>query len=180
MTDCVATETATEYVDLLTDILAPRYQLPDGYDSWAIKSVRLDLRTRNEFRWPWPGNATVRLELDDHDDPCPRRVGDGLCIAKTWKGMASSLIPARTLLLVAYRQAEARGNNNKLRVPQVWVVDVIDGEQLLIRDGFRADLADADLRSANLDGADLDGAHLHGANLYGHDPKQLEKRGAQL
>ena len=48
----------TRPVNLLTDVLAPRYTLPPGYDSWAIKSVRPDLTTRNGFRWPYPGAET--------------------------------------------------------------------------------------------------------------------------
>ncbi|BBU22134.1 hypothetical protein [Mycobacterium xenopi] len=84
------------YRDLLADVIAPEYTLPDGYDSWGLKSVHPDLRTRNGFRWPFPGNETPRVELDDHDGPCPSRPGDGVCVAKTWAGMASGGIPART------------------------------------------------------------------------------------
>jgi hypothetical protein len=161
------TETQT-YVDLLTDVLVPRYELPEGYDSWAIKSVRPDLRTRNGFRWPFPGNATERVVLLDHNRSCPEREGDGVCVATTWAGMASGGFPARTLLLLAYRAAESRGDETgKLRVPQAFVVDVIDGEQLLVHHGRGANLGGADLEGAYLGGADLGGANLGGANLEG-------------
>jgi len=161
-------------VNLLTDVLAPRYTLPDTYDSYGIKSVRPNLTTRNGFRWPYPGGETDVYPLDDHDSPCPQRDGDGLCVALDWAGMASSGFPARTLLLVAYRQHEARGYGSKLRVPQAAVVDIIDGEKLVTRSGNCADLYRANLTRANLVDADLVGAYLYranlgGANLYGAD-----------
>lgn len=186
--DTEATKVGT--VDLLMDVLVPRYELPDGYDSWGIKSVRPDLCTRNGFRWPWPGNATPVLELDDHDSPCPIRVGDGLCVAKTWAGTAAGGFTARTLLLVAYRKTEARGNSDKLRVPQAFVVDIIDGEKLIrecgrgayLRGAYLcgADLCCANLYGANLRGADLCGADLCGANLCGADLRCADLCGADL
>ena len=167
-------------VNLLTDVLAPRYTLPAGYDSWAIKSVRPDLTTRYRFRWPYPGGETDVYPLYDHDDPCPQRIGDGLCVALNWAGMASSGFPARTLLLVAYRQREARGDASKLRVPQAAVIDIIDGEQLLIESGNRANLFCADLTCAYLAGADLARANLARANLADANLRCADLRDANL
>ncbi|EUA18442.1 pentapeptide repeat domain protein [Mycobacterium xenopi 3993] len=61
------------YRDLLADVIAPEYTLPDGYDSWGLKSVHPDLRTRNGFRWPFPemkrreSNWTITTARARHD-----------------------------------------------------------------------------------------------------------------
>ena len=160
----------TEYKNLL-DVLTEDRTLPDGYDAWAIKSTRPDLTTKNAFQWPFPGNATDVHPLLDHDASCPREAGDGLCVALDWRGMASSGFPARTLLLVAYRSGEARGDEpGKLRAPQAFVVALIDGERLVRENGRGANLrwanlSRADLSWANLSGADLSRADLRGADL---------------
>lgn len=180
----------TVYRDPLA-ILTKGRTLPFGYDSWGIKSIGFDGTTKHGFVWPEPGHDTDRYELDDHDSSCPRRPGDGLCVATTWAGMASGGYRAICLLLVAYRDCEARGNEpGKLRVPQVAVVARIDGEKAA-RYLFRganlqgADLRNADLRRANLDGANLRGANLRGAdledaNLYGANLEDAYLRGAYL
>lgn len=93
--------------------------LPDGCDTWAIKSVRPDLRTRNGFRWAYPGGTSRSDYAADRDNTnaCPSHTGDGLCVAFTWTGMASGGIPARTLLLVAYPSANSLGHDSdKARV----------------------------------------------------------------
>ncbi len=142
----------TEYVNLLDTLTADR-KLPKGFDSWGIKSTRPDLTTRNGYQWPFPGKTATAPNMQDHGKSCPREEGDGLCVATSWAGMASGGFPARTLLLVAYNAAEARGNEaDKLRVPKVRVVALIDGEALLKKSGKNADLYGADLRGAlNLD-----------------------------
>jgi hypothetical protein len=140
----------TESVNLL-HVLTKDRTLPDGYDSWGIKSTNPDLRTKNDYRWPFPGNETEYLHLDDHESSCPKRVGDGICVATTWAGMASGGFPAVTLLLVAYRVGEARSDEEgKFRVPQAFVVDLVDGARLIRKNG-----RGANLRGANLWGADL-------------------------
>lgn len=52
-----------EYLDPLA-ILADTYTLPDGYDSWGVKSIGFDGRTKQKFLWPNPGEQTGRFELD--------------------------------------------------------------------------------------------------------------------
>jgi hypothetical protein len=157
----------TEYRNLL-DVLTEGRTLPDGYDSWAIKSTRPDLTTKNGYQWPFPGNATEFHALLDHDSSCPREPGDGVCVALDWHGMASGGFPARTLLLVAYRSVDARGDDSgKMRVSQAFVVALVDGESFVRKNGAGADLYGANLYGANLYGADLYGANLYGANLYG-------------
>jgi len=178
-------------VNLLDKIVAG-YTLPEGFDSWALKTVGFDRRTRNGFLWPGPGEVTERFELLDHNSSCPRAEGDGLCVALDWKGMASGGNQALCLLVVAYRKDEARGDEpGKLRVPQVAIVDTLDGARWL-RDNaawyanlYGADLRGADLRGANLyganlRGADLRGANLRGANLYGADLYGADLYGANL
>ena len=146
--------------------------LPEGCDTWGIKSVHPWLRTRNDFQWPASGWVTVPSDGIDQENtsPCPSRPGDGLCVANTWKGMASGGIPARTLLLVAYSSADVLGgDDHKVRVSRVCVVEVLDGTGVLAPgDDLRgAYLPGVDLRRANLSGADLTGAALTDADLTG-------------
>jgi len=156
----------TEYKNLLDTITEGR-TLPEGFDTWGIKSTRPDLTTRGGYRWPFPGNTATAPDMADHNDPCPRFAGDGLCVALDWNGMASGGFPARTLLLVAYRASEAHGNRSKVRVPAVHVVALVDGEALIRASGTRANLYGANLSGANLSVANLRGADLDRANLRG-------------
>lgn len=177
----------TEYRDLLPVIVEQEAAvLPDGCDSWAIKSVRPDLRTWGGFRWACPG-GTSRSDgnLDrDNTTACPNREGDGLCVATTWQGMASGLIPARTLLLVAYQSGDVLGREDergKLRIAgQVHVVSIIDGERLVREHGARANLIRANLSGAYLSGADLAGANLSVANLIRANLAVADLTGANL
>jgi hypothetical protein len=158
------------------DVITAGRSLPDGYDSWGVKSVGFDGRTKHGFEWPEPGNATAVYPLDDQDSSCPAREGDGLCVATSWRGMASGGYRAFCLLLVAYRSHEARADQpGKLRVPQVFVVARLDGERLV-----RADLQGANLWGADLRGAKLRGAKLRGAKLWDADLRGADLRGADL
>ena len=132
----------------------------------AWRACRPDLRSSHGYRWPWPGNQAIAPLPDGagftRGNPCPRFEGDGLCLAKTWRGAASGGIPAITCLLVEFDQADVLGeDDHKIRVSRCRVVDVFDAPAL-IRDGWclGADLGGADLRGA----ADLWGADLRYAN----------------
>ena len=180
----------TEYRDLIPVIVArEKATLPDGYDRWGIKSVQPDLRTYKGYQWPFPGGVAHAEDVDpDNTGACPGRPGDGLFVATTWLGMASGGIPARTLLLVAYRGADILGRDEevgKLRCREVAVVAVVDGERLLREAGaganlYRANLRRAHLYRANLSGAHLDGANLSGANLYRANLYRANLSGAHL
>ena len=166
----------TDYRDLLPVIVEREgAALPDGFDSWGIKSVHPDLRTTHGYRWPVPGHIAEcdpGRVITTNTDACPAQMGDGLCVATSWCGMASGGIPARTLLLVAYAAGEVLGRDvtaGKLRCPRVAVVALVDGERLLREAGTGADLRGANLRGADLRGANLRGADLRGANLRGAD-----------
>jgi hypothetical protein len=163
----------------------------------AWRSVHPDLRSSHGYRWPWPGNEAVAPLPDGQDftrngDPCPSFPGDGLCLAKTWKGAASGGIPAITCLLVTFDDGDVLAeDNDKLRVSRCVVEDVFDAPALL-RAGFGggANLRDAYLRGANLRGvnlrdaylrgANLRGANLEGANLEGVNLRDADLRGANL
>ena len=162
--------------------------IPEGMcEGWKI--VRPDFTTRNGYRWPFPGKwaecppGTKFTTIDS----CPTFEGDGLCVAKTWRGAASGGYPAVTALLLAYHQADVLGEDpNKLRVKRALVVDVYD-PQALIRDGWctganlaRANLARANLAGANLAGANLAWANLAGANLAGANLAGAYLAGADL
>jgi hypothetical protein len=168
--------------------------LPDGCDSWSMRAVRADFRSRDGFRWPWPGGvAKAPGPILRHRDSCPRYVGDGICVATTARGMASGWIPAITVLLTAHAEAHVVGDSElgKLRVAEARVVEVVDLPRLA-RDGVLrganlsganlrgADLRGANLRGANLSGANLRGADLSGADLYGADLSGADLRGADL
>ena len=171
--------------------------IPEGMvEGWKV--VRPDLRTRNGFRWPWPGNWAEAHDVDaSNTNPCPSRDGDGLCVAKTWAGAASGGYPAHAALLLAYHASDVLAEDaDKLRVRRALVVDVFD-PVALIRDGwcagadlsraylygaylYGANLTGANLTRANLTGADLTGANLTGANLYGADLTGANLTGANL
>ena len=154
-----------KYTDLIPVIVErTKATLPEGFDSWGIKSIPPDLTTRNGYQWPFPGGIAEcdPKKIDaDSASACPRHEGDGLCVATSWRGMASGGFPARTLLLVAYGADEVLGRDDtegKLRCPRVAVVALADGERLLREAGSGADLSGANLSGANLRGANLRGA----------------------
>ena len=161
-----------KYTDLIPVIVErTKATLPEGFDSWGIKSILPDLTTLNGYQWPFPGGIAEcdPKKIDaESASACPRHEGDGLCVATSWRGMASSGFPARTLLLVAYGADEVLGRDDtegKLRCPRVAVVALADGERLLREAGSGADLRWANLSGANLSRADLSGANLSGADL---------------
>ena len=151
----------------LLEVLASRHTLPEGCDTWAIKSVRPDLTTRGgSFQWPFPGGVVEASEVvSENTSPIPRAKGDGVCAGKTWRGMATARIPAITLLLVAYNTTKhlLGADEDKVRLRCAHVVALIDGTALLGTDGAGAYLGGAYLRGADLGGADLGGADLRGA-----------------
>ena len=177
----------TKYRDLLPVIVETSgAQMPDGFDSWGIKSARPDLATTHGYWWASPGGVNISNEHLERGNggACPKVRGDGLCVATTWRGMASGGIPARTLLLVAYRAADVVGRDDsegKLRIGgKVASVALIDGERLIREHGRGADLRRSCLRGACLRGADLRGADLHGADLRGADLHGADLQGADL
>ncbi|WP_213451557.1 pentapeptide repeat-containing protein [Rhizomonospora bruguierae] len=159
------------HVNLL-DLITKDLTLPDGCDRWAIRTVYPDMRSKHGYRWPFPGQwaeAPGPLRTNNTDG-CPDGVGDGICLAHTWRGMRSGGVPAITLLLCAYTSADVLGettSEQKIRVRRAHVVDVVDGARLIREHGTRADLAGADLAGAYLAGAYLARAYLAGADLAG-------------
>ena len=179
------TTSDTKYRNLLDIITADR-ELPEGFDSWGIKSVRPDLKTTHGFSWALPGGLNLSNDALNrkNTDACPNEPGDGLCVATTWRGMASGGIPARTLLLVAYREADVVGRDTpqgKLRIGGVVAsVALVDGERLVREHGRGADLQGADLQGADLRGADLQGADLSDADLWDADLQHANLQDANL
>ena len=154
-----------------------------GWRSFAAS----DLRSRDQFRWPWPGNWTGQVDADPSDLDCSH----GLHVATSWRG-ASQAHPVHTVAWVAYRPADvAHRGDGKTRVSQAVVLDVSD-PAAMIRHGYLrgADLRDADLRGANLwdanlrdanlRDADLRDADLRDANLWDADLRDADLRGANL
>jgi hypothetical protein len=146
---------------------------------WAWKLVNPDWTTRNDFRWPWPGNWAV---ADEHLDkknygPCPNHPGDGLSLALTIQGamQGSYCLVSSPMLVCGYFETDVLGRDeNKLRVRRAHVADVWSAIRIIAKYGSdadlsRANLCSADLSRANLSRANLYGANLSGANLYGAD-----------
>ena len=178
----VTTEAAPTYRDPLA-ILTEGRALPKGCDTWGLKTVRADLSTSNGYRWPYPGSWAEASGPFNTDDlgPCPTTVGDGLCVAWTYRGMASASVPARTLLLVAYSSRDVLGGDrDKVRVTRVRVVELLDGEAVARAYLYGADLSGADLSRADLSGAYLYGANLSRANLYGANLSRADLSRADL
>jgi hypothetical protein len=194
----------------LLDLVAQRAQdgdltgIGDTDLCWAFRAVHPDLRSRNGFRYPWPGKwATAPGPfITENTTGCPQAEGDGLCVAKTVSGAGQGGIPFRTVLIVGYRPADVLGSDDqKLRVRALYVADVADGIGLLRGTYLRgavlrgadlrgadlggaylrsADLRDADLRGADLRGADLGGAYLGGTDLRGAVLRGADLRGTYL
>ena len=171
-------------VNLLDKITEGR-ELPEGCTHWAIRSVHPDLTSSRGYQWSYPGQtATAPGPIDSgNSDGCPSNVGDGICAATTWAGMASGSIPAITLLLVAYNDADVLGrteSEGKFRASSMRVVELLDGAKLLREHGTRADLAGANLTRANFTRAYLAGANLTRANLTRTDLTRAYLTGADL
>ena len=151
-------------------------------NGWKI--VRPDGSTHDGYRWPLVVKgiqAPVVVEATDidrtHKRECPSKPGDGLCLAKTFRGACSGGISLASCvgLRVTYQKGDVLGeDDDKLRVAKVTVVDVFD-VLAEIRAGKHADLRDADLG-----GADLGGAYLRGADLRGADLRDADLRDAYL
>ena len=152
------------------------------------RSIRPDLRSRDGFRWPWPGGWAEAPDdgrdlTDAHPtEACPSETLGGLCLAKSWLGARSGGIPAHMALVVAYRPGDVLGqDDDKMRVRRCLVVDVVDvAEHIRQGRAARADLTRANLAGAYLAGADLTGANLAGAYLAGADLTGANLTGAYL
>jgi hypothetical protein len=158
-------------------------KIPAGLE-FGMRSVHANFESTHGFRWPFPGRwAVAEGPFTKNGGTCPSVPGDGLCVAKTWSGMASGGIPATTILLVGYRLTDVLAeSDDKLRAKRVRVIDALTPSELVAerRSGEEADLYGANLRGANLRGANLRGANLYGANLRGADLYGANLYGANL
>jgi hypothetical protein len=187
-----------------TRTLAERFAAHAGVEAppgmvlgWRV--CHRDLRSRNGYRWPWPGGWATdprkgvdRRKTTAPHNACPSGTLGGVCIAKTFGGAASGGIPAGTILVTAHFPKDVLGEEpDKLRVERALVLDVVDLASAIrgadLRDANLggaylggADLRDADLRDADLRDANLGGANLRGANLGGADLRGADLRGAYL
>ena len=178
----MATTTEPTYRPVLPILVGDR-TLPEGCDAWAIRTVRADLTSSRGYRWPWPGqwaDAPGPI-IEANTDPCPSEIGDGICVAVDYAGMASVGVPARTLLLCAYATSDVLGTDgHKLRLRCAFVVEVLDGERIARADLTRANLARANLARADLTRADLTRADLARADLARADLSRADLTRADL
>ena len=179
-----ASDAVAEAARPLLDILTEGRTLPEGTDQWAMRSVHLDLTSSRGYRWPFPGQWAEAPGpiIEANTDPCPRRQGDGVCVALTPRGMATGGVPALAVLLCAVANADVLGqDSDKLRVRRALVVELIDLPKVARRANLsRANLSGANLSRANLSGANLSRADLYGADLYGADLSRADLYGANL
>jgi len=179
-----------DFADLIPrGILLP--DLPAGGISrlrWGWKSVQPDLTAYGGWQWPFPGRwaeapGPIR---PDNTAACPAAPGDGLCVARTWRGAALGGHGIGTALLCAIPPGDILGQDDgKLRARRVWVAALFS-PMVWIRTGAAAgaylsgaDLSGADLSGADLSGADLDGANLARADLSGADLADANLDGAK-
>ncbi len=130
-------------------------EIPADVTDFGLRACHADFTSNYGFRWSFPGHwceAPGPLLL--HDDACPRYKGDGICVARTWAGMASGWISADLVLLVGWC------DTTKMRVKRAFVIDATTSAALLAE---RCDDEPLDLRGANLEGANLSRANLEGA-----------------
>ncbi len=186
----LATRTTDEVKEHWPDLILPP-DIEPATLAWAWRSVHPDFRSKNNYRWPYPGNwATASGPYHPLNiDPCPAAKGDGICLAHTLYGAGSGGIRLGTGLICAYLEPDVLGHDrDKLRVKRAWVAEVVDTLGQLTghsADLSGANLSGADLRSAhlysaNLYGANLRGAHLYSANLSGANLRSADLSGANL
>ena len=146
--------------------------------AWYFRAVHPDLRSKNDFRYPWPGQwAEAPGPILKHTESCPQETGDGLCVAKTFFGASMGGIRFGTFLLVGVAKRDVLGeDDHKLRVRRMYVADLLDVRNVL----SGANLSGADLSGANLSGADLYRANLSGADLYRANLYRADLSGADL
>jgi len=151
-----------------------------------FKAVRPSGLTRNGLDWNVLSGTVVRADHnvadDDHGGVCPKHEGDGISIAKTWRGAAMAGFATLRCCTVMVDEADVLAeDDNKIRVRAVTVGEWFDATKL-IRQGwcYGANLAGANLYGANLYGADLARADLARANLYGADLARADLYRANL
>jgi hypothetical protein len=143
---------------------------------WACKFVSPDFYTRDNYRWPWPGNwaQCAGPWILENKGPCPGSPGDGLCLALDFQGARAAGYPliGSPVLVCGYYPLDVLGSDeHKIRVTKAFVWDVWD---------FKKYPSGAHLSGAYLSGADLSGAHLSGAYLSRANLSRAELSGADL
>ncbi len=156
---------------------------------WGWRYVKPDFTSSRNYRWPFPGQwAEAQGPFQAHRGACPQGVGDGICIARSFRGAASGGYNSRSILIVGWLPEDLLGEEpDKVRVKRAFVLELIDLVSLLgpgadLRSAVlrSADLRSAVLRSADLRSADLSGADLRSADLSGADLRSADLRSADL
>ena len=176
MTDTTTTKPpfGVDHVKTVTaDILTPPRVAKKNL-RWAFRLNHTDFRSRDDFRWPFPGFwGEASGPFTTTDNLCPSAPGDGLCVAHTLGGASSggNRVGGSVGLLVCYLDADLLASSaGKSRVRRAWVAGVFDPVRAVVaaKDGANlggANLEYADLRGANLQAAELRYANLQAANL---------------
>jgi uncharacterized protein YjbI with pentapeptide repeats len=152
-------------------------------DHWGWRTAE----SCNDFVWPLEGWVVAPGPIIlGNERSCPSDVGDGICVAKRFRGAAEAGHAATTCLLVGWQSADVLGEDaSKVRVRRAYVFHAFDMPRLIRRFGAGADLQraglqDADLQRAGLQYANLQGAKLQYANLRRANLQGAKLRGADL
>ena len=165
-----------------------RIAAPPEVTEWGFRVVARDRSTRHGYRWAAPGEwATAPGPINDANrGACPTGVGDGICVARTWRGVYVQGYRCDRIMLVGWSPVDVLGDEtDKVRLRRAWVGGILTigaaylgGADLRGADLGGANLGGADLRGANLGGADLRDANLDGADLGGAYLRDADLRGA--
>ncbi len=138
---------------------------------WGWKAVEIGLTTRNGFQY-WLGKwAKAKLPEGEEFTTCepgPSFDGDGICIATTFAGAASSMRPAAVAIYCGYYSKDVLGGcYGKVRVKKLYVYPQVFDVAKMLREGMGkyCNFAFANFSGMDLNGSDLRGAKLTWANL---------------
>ena len=175
----------TPLIDRLMDRFPP--VRPSESLQWGFRFHRT-MESSAGYVWPEPGNwAEAPGPILDHTGPCPRAVGDGICVGKNIRGAQSGGYrhDSGIVLIVGWRPSDVLGKDgSKVRLSCAWVGRRISWDDLRSHlsgvDMSRANLYGANLTDANLTGTDLSRANLSRANLSDADLTNANLTGAWL
>ena len=148
---------------------------------WKI--TRVEGTTSFGFQWPVEGEVVATNVDPRNTAPCPWRKGDGLCIARTFCGAASSGISLANAqgLWLSYDEKDILGQDrNKIRVSKCRVLGRFDPIAVIRRGAVGADLHAANLSFADLSYCDLRNVDFRYTNLYHTDLSHSDLRGTDF
>ena len=96
-----------------------RIAAPPEVTEWGFRVVARDRSTRHGYRWAAPGEwATAPGPINDANrGACPTGVGDGICVARTWRGVYVQGYRCDRIMLVGWSPVDVLGDEtDKVRL----------------------------------------------------------------